>query len=108
MPSKFHEVGFIAEFLHTVHPFNSIETGKLRRLALKLEVAYYPQDKTILTSRPPPGLAIIRKGAVRLIDDAHRFLDKRSEGELFGHDIYFHGENRIILRKLKKIAFYGF
>ena len=91
MPSKFHEVGFIAEFLHTVHPFNSIETGKLRRLALKLEVAYYPQGKTILTSRPPPGLAIIRKGAVRLIDDAHRFLDKRSEGELFGHDIYFHG-----------------
>jgi len=91
MPSEFHEIGFIAEFLHTVQPFNSIETGELRRLARKLEVAYYPQGKTILASQPPSGLAIIRKGAVRLVDDAHKFLDKRSEGELFGHDIYFHG-----------------
>jgi CBS domain-containing protein len=92
MPSNYHELSFIAEFLHTVHPFNSMETGDLQQLARKLEVAYYPQGKTILSSRPPPGLAIIRKGAVRLVDDQHKFLDKRSEGELFGHDIYFHGE----------------
>ena len=92
MPSNYHELSFIAEFLHTVHPFNSMETGDLQQLARKLEVAYYPQGKTILSSRPPPGLAIIRKGAVRLVDDEHKFLDKRSEGELFGHDIYFHGE----------------
>jgi CBS domain-containing protein len=61
-------------------------------MARKLEVAYYPQGKTIFESSPAPGLAVIRKGAVRLVDDKHKFLDKRSEGELFGHGIYFHGE----------------
>jgi CBS domain-containing protein len=92
MPNEYHDLSFIAEFLHTVQPFNSIETAGLHQLARKLEVAYYPQGKTILSSRPPPGLAIIRKGAVRLVDESQKFLDKRSEGELFGHDIYFHGE----------------
>jgi len=92
MPNRFHETSFIAEFLHTVHPFNSLETKALHKLARKLEVAYYPQGKTILSSQPSPGLAVIRKGAVRLVDESHKFLDKRSEGELFGHAIYFHGE----------------
>jgi len=92
MANNFHDVSHAAEFLHTVHPFNSLESGDLHQLARKLEAAYYPQGKTILSSRPAPGLAIIRKGAVRLVAEDHRFLDKRSEGELFGHDIYFHGE----------------
>ena len=92
MPTNYHDISFIAEFLHTVHPFNSLDTEGLHKLARKLEVAYYPQGKTIFPSKPPPGLAIIRKGAVRLVDESHKFLDKRSEGELFGHDIYFHGE----------------
>jgi len=92
MPSNYHDVSQIAEFLHTVNPFNTLETGELNRLAQKLEAAYYPQGKIIFSSRPAPGLAIIRKGAVRLVDDEHKFLDKRSEGELFGHEIYFHGE----------------
>jgi len=92
MPTKHHDVSHVAEFLHTVNPFNSLETGELNRLVHKLEAAYYPQGKTIFSSKPPPGLAIIRKGAVRLVDEAHKFLDKRSEGALFGHEIYFHGE----------------
>jgi len=92
MPTNYHDISFIAEFLHTVHPFNSLDTKGLQQLARTLEVAYCPQGKTIFPSRPPPGLAIIRKGAVRLVDESHKFLDKRSEGELFGHDIYFHGE----------------
>src|SRR5210317_2160015 len=94
MPNNYHDVSFIAEFLHTVHPFNSIPTDGLQALARKLEVAYYPQGKTIFSSQPPQGLAIIRKGAVRLVDDSHKFLDKRSEGELFGHEIFFHGEKK--------------
>ena len=94
MPNDYHDVSFIAEFLHSVHPFNSIPTDGLQQLARKLEVAYFPQGKTILSSQPPPGLAIIRKGAVRLVDESHKFLDKRSEGELFGHEIFFHGEKK--------------
>jgi CBS domain-containing protein len=92
MANDFHDVEHAAEFLHTVHPFNTLETGDLRKLARKLEAAYYPQGKTILSSQPAPGLAIIRKGAVRLVDVDHKFLEKRSERELFGHGIYFHGE----------------
>ncbi len=87
-----HDVSIASEFLHTVPPFNTLESEELARLARKLEVAYYPQGKVIFESKPPPGLAVIRKGAVRLVDHGHKFLDKRSEGELFGHGIYFHGE----------------
>jgi len=89
-----HDVNLAAEFLHTVLPFNTLRAEALQALASKLEVAYYPQGKKILDSSPAPGLAIIRKGAVRLIDAERKFLDKRSEGELFGHRIYFHGEQK--------------
>ena len=89
-----HDVILAAEFLHTVLPFNTLQGKELQELAGKLEVAYYPQGKVIFASSPPPGLAIIRKGAVRLVDAGHKFLDKRSEGELFGHRIYFHGETK--------------
>ncbi len=92
MSTEFNDVTFAAEFLHTVQPFNALSSEDLHWLARKLEVVYYPQGKFIFSSRPAPGLAIIRKGAARLLDDKHRFLDKRSEGELFGHSIYFHGE----------------
>jgi CBS domain-containing protein len=91
MSTDFHDVAHATEFLHTIHPFNSLDAGELQQLARQLEAAYYPQGKTILSSSPAPGLAIIRKGAVRLVDADHKFLDKRSEGELFGHSIYFHG-----------------
>ncbi len=92
MSTEFTDVSFAAEFLHTVQPFNALASDDLHWLARKLDVLYYPQGKFIFSSRPAPGLAIIRKGAARLLDDKHRFLDKRSEGELFGHPIYFHGE----------------
>ena len=92
MPKKFHDVSHIAEFLHEIQPFNALETGQLHKLTRLLEAEYCPQGKIIFSSRPAPGLAIIRKGAVRLVDEKHKFLDKRSEGELFGHSIYFHGE----------------
>jgi len=87
-----HDLNLAVEFLHTVLPFNTLQMHDLQVVASKLEVAYYPQGKTIFRSDPAPGLAIIRKGAVRLVDDSGKFLDKRSEGELFGHHIYFHGE----------------
>ena len=92
MSTEFTDVSFAAEFLHTVQPFNALASDDLHWLARKLDVVYYPQGKFIFSSRPAPGLAIIRKGAARLLDDKHRFLDKRSEGELFGHPIYFHGQ----------------
>jgi CBS domain-containing protein len=92
MSTEFNDVTFAAEFLHTVQPFNALASEDLQWLARKLDVVYYPQGKFIFSSQPSPGLAIIRKGAARLLDEKRRFLDKRSEGEIFGHAIYFHGE----------------
>lgn len=89
-----HDVNLAAEFLHAVLPFNTLQAEDLQALSHQLEAAYYPQGRKILESSPPPGLAIIRKGAVRLVDAEHKFLDKRSEGELFGHNIYHRGEHR--------------
>lgn len=89
-----HDVSLATEFLHTVPPFNSLDADELSAIARKLEAAYYPQGKTIFASSASAGLAIIRKGAVRLLDDKRRFLDKRSEAELFGHRIWFHGEQK--------------
>jgi CBS domain-containing protein len=86
------DVSLATDFLHAVPPFNTLATDDLCKLVQKLEVAYYPQGKVIFASDSAPGLAIIRKGAVRLVDNEHKFLDKRSEKELFGHAIYFHGE----------------
>ena len=83
-------------------PFNALPTAELEALARKLEAGYYPQGKEILQSSPPPGLAIIRKGAVRLIDAERKFLDKRSEGEMFGHRIYFHGAQKEYLAQAEE------
>ncbi|RPH93055.1 MAG: cyclic nucleotide-binding/CBS domain-containing protein [Lysobacterales bacterium] len=89
-----HDLELAVDFLRTVLPFDDLDPEALRWLAGRLEAAYYPRGKVICASRPAPGLAIIRKGAVRLVDAAHRFLDRRSEGELFGHGIWFHGEQK--------------
>ena len=89
-----HDVSLATEFLHAVPPFNTLDADELSVMARKLEVAYYPQGKTIFSSSVGAGLAIIRKGAVRLLDDKKRFLDKRSESALFGHKIWFHGEQK--------------
>ncbi len=86
------ETNHIIEFLRSVQPFNTLNTAVLEKVSQQLEVAYYPQNKTIFSSDSSPGLAVIRKGAVRLVDQKHKFLDKRYEGELFGHAIYFHLE----------------
>lgn len=86
------EQSLAVEFLGAVPPFDGLDPDALERVSAKLEAAYYPSGKTILESRDRPGLAIIRKGAVRLVESSGRFLDRRSEGELFGHPIYFHGE----------------
>jgi CBS domain-containing protein len=97
-----HDVTLATEFLHTVAPFNTLDTDALKDVARGLEAAYYPQDQSIFSSSPSPGLAIIRKGAVRLVDSGNKFLGKRSEGELFGHGIFFHGEQKDYLAEAEE------
>jgi CBS domain-containing protein len=89
-----HDLELAIGFLSGLPPFNTLPNAELESLASRLSAAYYVEGKTIFSSQPPPGLAVIRKGAVRLIDEGHKFLDKRSEGELFGHRIIFHGKQK--------------
>ena len=96
------EQDFAVEFLRTVLPFGALGPDALEAVAGELEAAYYPSGTTILDSRNNPGLAIIRKGAVRLLDPSRRFLDRRSEGEVFGHRIHFHGEARDYLAEAQE------
>lgn len=86
-----HETDIAEDFLRGLHPFDRLDPGALREAALGIEAAYYREGATVLDSREADGLAVIRKGAVRLVDDSRRFLDKRSEGECFGHAAWFHG-----------------
>jgi CBS domain-containing protein len=92
MYPDFQDVSHATEFLRQLPPFDELDAETLGRFAGKIEAAYYSQGKVISASRSAGGLAIIRKGAVRLLDDQQQVLEKRSEGEFFGHDIYFHGE----------------
>ncbi len=87
-----HETDAAAEFLGTLPPFDGLDEAQLRRAARGVEVAYYRAGQEILRSDLVPGTAVIRKGAVRLLDGKRRFLDQRSEGEVFGHPAWFHGE----------------
>ncbi len=86
-----HETDIAEDFLRGLHPFDRLDAEALREAARGIEAAYYREGARVLDSRQGAGLAVIRKGAVRLIDDTHRFLDKRSEGECFGHAAWFHG-----------------
>jgi len=87
-----HELQLATEFLHGVPPFSALPPAELEGVARRLEAAYYRQGRTVLLSEPPAGIAVIRKGAVRLVDEQGRFLEKRSEGELFGQPAWFRGE----------------
>ncbi|MEE4172854.1 MAG: DUF294 nucleotidyltransferase-like domain-containing protein [Xanthomonadales bacterium] len=89
-----HETDIAEEFLRGIHPFDRLDSGTLRDAARGIEAAYYREGATVLDSRHGDGLAVIRKGAVRLVDDTQRFLDKRSEGECFGHAAWFHGAQK--------------
>ncbi len=87
-----HETDIAADFLKHAPPFDRLDEDALHRAASGIEAAYYREGQTVLDSTSDPGLAVLRKGAVRLLDEEHRFLDKRSEGECFGHAAWFRGQ----------------
>ena len=89
-----HETDIAVDFLRGLHPFDRLDASALSDAARGIEAAYYREGAEVLDSRDSDGLAVIRKGAVRLVDDTRRFLDKRSEGECFGHAAWFHGTQK--------------
>ena len=89
-----HETDIAEDFLRGLHPFDRLDPDTLRDAARGIEAAYYREGAEVLDSQHAEGLAVIRKGAVRLVDESQRFLDKRSEGECFGHAAWFHGAQK--------------
>jgi len=84
----------ITRFLHTVAPFSELGSGDVEALASRLKVRYHTRGDDLGEFAPPgaDGVFILRKGAVELLDPAGRILERRGEGDLFGHRIAFGGD----------------
>ena len=78
----------IARFLARYPPFRELEAGRVEELAAKIRLETYPADAIILrqTADPSPGLFVIRRGAVDLIDEG-QLVDRLGEGEVFGFSV---------------------
>ncbi|MDT8408275.1 MAG: DUF294 nucleotidyltransferase-like domain-containing protein [Wenzhouxiangellaceae bacterium] len=81
----------LTDFLHTVTPFSELSEAAVERIAGQLQIRYSSEGESLGRFEPPgqDGLFIIRKGAVELLDSDQQRLERRSEGELFGHRINF-------------------
>lgn len=81
----------IADFLARVVPFDRLAMDHTIRLAELLRIHYFRRGEAIGRFDPPgrSGLFVIRKGAVELRDGQGERLERRGEGELFGHSIAF-------------------
>lgn len=84
----------ITAFLQGVAPFSTLDVSEVEPIAARLRISYHPEGGEIGAFDPPgeDGLYIIRKGAVKLVDPENRMLERRGEGEIFGHRIGFSGE----------------
>jgi len=85
----------IARFLHTVAPFSRLDREAVESLAGRLKVRYHSSGDGLGNFSPPggDGLFIVRKGAVELRDPDGKVLERRGEGDLFGHRIAFGSES---------------
>jgi len=80
----------IIDFLQTVVPFDTLNHEELKRVAGKMEIAYYPRGQAIIRrGESPPGyLHIIQVGSARItISDESEgdiLVDLRGPGDVFG------------------------
>lgn len=89
----------IVAFIKQVPPLDQLPENSLEQCAQALEISYhvrgerlglYPQESSS-GRKTPPGLFIVRAGAVALHQPDGTLLEQRGEGELFGHAIHFDG-----------------
>jgi CBS domain-containing protein len=76
----------IAEFLHTIPPFDALEPELLEEVAGACTIEFVPAGHTIHVQGGAPATEarVIRRGAVELVDQGH-VIDLLGEGEMFGH-----------------------
>lgn len=77
-----------ARFLARYPPFRELKAGHVEELAAHIRLEAYPAGAVILrqTADPSPGLFVIRRGGVDLIDEG-QLVDRLDEGEVFGFSV---------------------
>jgi CBS domain-containing protein len=81
----------LTDFLTTVTPFSALTDDARGEVARRLKILYHRAGESIgeYGGEAAPELFILRKGAVELLDKTGQALERRGEGELFGHAIEF-------------------
>jgi CBS domain-containing protein len=76
------ELMMVVEFLATCPPFDLLKETTLHKVAQSIEINYYRRGH-ICGSKNPADLRIIRSGAIDIIADDKRLLDRMGEGESY-------------------------
>ena len=80
----------IANFMHTVTPFDTLNEDELAQVISQMEIAYYPRGEVIMRrgDRLPDHLYIVQAGSVRITVTDEKgeetLVDIRGEGDVFG------------------------
>jgi CBS domain-containing protein len=77
------ELASVAEFIAQALPFDLLEPAELDQAVSALRVSYHPHGERFDAASEPPGLRILRSGAVDLRDSNNKLLDRLGEGESF-------------------------
>ena len=75
----------IVRFLAEHSPFDSLEPGRLREVAGRAQIEFYPEGSVILREGDESArvLYVVRTGAVEVVDGG-RVIDLLGEGDVFG------------------------
>ncbi len=76
------ELMMVVEFLATCPPFDLLQESILHRVAQNIEINYYRRGH-VCGSKNPADLRVIRSGAIDIIADDKRLLDRMGAGESY-------------------------
>ncbi|MEY3018172.1 MAG: hypothetical protein RL336_1307 [Pseudomonadota bacterium] len=76
------ELMMVVEFLATCPPFDLLKESSLHKIAQHIEINYYRRGH-VCGSKNPGDLRVIRSGAIDIISDDKRLLDRMGEGESY-------------------------
>ncbi|GAB4197863.1 MAG: DUF294 nucleotidyltransferase-like domain-containing protein [Wenzhouxiangellaceae bacterium] len=84
----------IIPYLREIPPFDRLPAAELATAVKDLQVEYFRQGETIASFANDQlgDVYLIRSGAVNLLSSSGETLERRGEGQLFGHIIHFDGE----------------
>lgn len=84
-----NDLRLITDFLSESLPFDELELAELDRIATQLVIQYQRSGDALNVETCTPGLRILRSGAVELMDEQDKLIERAAEGESFN----LHGIN---------------